>query len=43
MELEGLDFEAMDGSRGGAGEEETLQDFPWLTRDDAQNKKLRTE
>jgi len=43
MELEGLDFEAMDGRRGSAGQEETLQDFSWLTRDNAENKKLRTE
>ena len=43
MELEGLDFEAMDGNGGNAGEEEKLSDFTWLMREDANNKKLRTE
>jgi len=43
MELEGLDFEAMDGNGGNAGEEEKLSDFTWLMREDASNKKLRTE
>jgi len=43
MELEGLDFEAMDGNGVNAGGDDKLSDFTWLTREDTANKKLRTE
>lgn len=42
MELEGLDFEAV-GAGDGKDDENNFKDFPWLSKETTEKKRLRTE